>query len=494
MDSAVKNEIGFLLKKIEDQIEEVYSLKGHKFGVVWQEESNDVQQVFSKLITLIRVDFESNLLNVDINLLENKLTNFNDLLKYYYDELIKSISDIKSSEIFKKNILEFFYLIAEDLINNIKNKIFSKIPSVHNAENLFLFIKDNVGVIDIQIDGGVFRIKQIKNIFLSLENHLNNNKWLFIPEELLKDFIEKSEALIKDHATLNLEYVRILETINSYINRNYSAELFNFVFKKDYFKIYTEYETVREEAHLKRLWAEKLKLLDEFKKSEDEVIADHTKSFNGFKKLLTEIQGDSNKSKKYLESIKEDNDIIFSYLESVRNTDSIKVYSDLYNKELFSAEIFRFFSLFIYGILSFIALVCLVALFLFDSNNIVVQNLTDLKKTYAKIPFLIVFFGFAFYLSREGEKHRRIANQAKQTEAELIALTSYTNGWDQNDIKELKIKLADKYFGKTLYDLEKATSSDVDVLSALVQQTKVSTDLAKLILDNDKAKNDEASK
>ena len=226
--------------------------------------------------------------------------------------------------------------------------------------------------------------------------------------------------------------------------------------------------------------------LDNLKSIQSDLIDSFKSSNSDLQKTYESIKEDRAKSTQYLKEMQKEKSIIIKYSEDIKNTDSVAVYTRLYNNEIQIAAWFRFFALMIFGIFSFLAIFCLIALFLFDENQIIVKNLTDMPRLYAKLPFILTFFVFGFYLAREGEKHRRIANQAKQTEGELIALASYTNGWDPQEIKELKIKLADKYFGKNVNESDKSSPADLDLINALVQQTKATTDLAKLVQSSDK--------
>ena len=115
-----------------------------------------------------------------------------------------------------------------------------------------------------------------------------------------------------------------------------------------------------------------------------------------------------------------------------------------------------------------------------EKNSDWVIRLSDPDKLLIKIPLILTLIFIGIYFSREGDKHRRIANQARQTMKELHAFTSYSTDI-QDKIPEIKIKLADKYFGKTLYESEKNGSTDTDIFKTLVEQTKVTTDLVKTL-------------
>jgi hypothetical protein len=117
--------------------------------------------------------------------------------------------------------------------------------------------------------------------------------------------------------------------------------------------------------------------------------------------------------------------------------------------------------------------------FLFaSSTSDYLTRLTDIDTLLVKLSLILTLVFIGVYLSREGEKHRRIANQARQTMNELHAFSSYSTDI-KDKIPEIKTKLADKYFGKNLYETEKAMTPDSDVLKSVIDQAKATTDLVK---------------
>lgn len=162
------------------------------------------------------------------------------------------------------------------------------------------------------------------------------------------------------------------------------------------------------------------------------------------------------------------------------NNETRKVYEDLYKDEVKIANRFRNVALSIYMLLGGFAATSLYLLLFSEKNSDWVIRLSDPDKLLIKIPLILTLIFIGIYFSREGDKHRRIANQARQTMKELHAFTSYSTDI-QDKIPEIKIKLADKYFGKTLYESEKSGSTDTDIFKTLVEQTKVTTDLVKTL-------------
>ena len=162
------------------------------------------------------------------------------------------------------------------------------------------------------------------------------------------------------------------------------------------------------------------------------------------------------------------------------NNETRKVYEDLYKDEVKIANRFRNGALLIYLLLGGFATISLYLLLFSNTHSDWVIRLSDPDKLLIKIPLILTLIFIGIYFSIEGDKHRRIANQARQTMKELHAFTSYSTDI-QDKIPEIKIKLADKYFGKTLYESEKNGSTDTDIFKTLVEQTKVTTDLVKTL-------------
>ncbi len=162
------------------------------------------------------------------------------------------------------------------------------------------------------------------------------------------------------------------------------------------------------------------------------------------------------------------------------NNETRKVYKTVYDEELEIANNFRLAALCIYGCLGFIAFISLVILLFEPSNSPLVTRLTHIDTLLIKVSLILTLVFIGVYLSREGEKHRRIANQARQTMNELHAFATYSSDI-KDKVPEIKTKLADKYFGKTLYETEKAMTPDSDILKSIIDQAKATTDLVKAV-------------
>lgn len=434
----------------------------------------------------------------------------------FIDDETKKIINLKFSEL-EKNLNDYYEQLNESLINldfggrdafqvilnDIKSIIrgelggkfteysgyLKKIEPLIKIENNFLRLEELfVGVVgseddDVEINRTLDNIRLINGYFKSREKY---KFFIILPLEYLNHFSSKTDtffALFTDKASK--DSVDLIDTFRDLVESLSFVGNRKFWSNDDFWEATYKYGQYKEINGLSNSLVKKIKIIDDFKELEDKVIngyeSSFSESFSLMDKVKSDIRGELSLAKNYVKQLEKEKNAVLQYSEDVKNTDAVKVYSDLYKTEILAAAWFRLATLFIFGVLSFIALICLIALFLFPENNFIVKNLINTDKILGKIPFIITFFVFGFYLAKEGEKHRRIANQAKQTEGELIALASYTNGWDSQEIRELKTKLADKYFGKNLYETEKSLPHDGDMVKSLIEQTKVTTDLVKTL-------------
>nr|WP_307887420.1 hypothetical protein [Acinetobacter seifertii] len=80
-----------------------------------------------------------------------------------------------------------------------------------------------------------------------------------------------------------------------------------------------------------------------------------------------------------------------------------------------------------------------------------------------------------WYFAKESAKHRQVAYKAKIISSELTALPYYLADLEVKDRHEMRMKMADKFFGQELYNDKKSDSSNVS------EQTKATTEAIKTI-------------
>lgn len=356
----------------------------------------------------------------------------------YYNELIKdnftpkewsNILDSKNKieyvvNSFKnKEQYKFFLLLDQDYIDGLINyfdfKLVGKEVVKFEDENSQDFIKDfNLKASNPDSFVGVGREEWNTPLFWFNVNYY----------ALVKDYNDKYEKMEK-----------LDNKINDYIkgNGNYQG---------------------RFDGYLENIG-------DEIKKAKRKV-SDIVCQYNQVASLLNNVES----SEKFISEIKG------LYI----NNETRSIYEKVYSDEIKMANYFRRIALIIYLVLGFFAFTSLSFLIIGDVTSEWITKFSDPKSMLIKLPLILTLVFIGLYLSREGEKHRRFANQARQTMNELHAFTSYSTDI-QDKVVEIKTKLADKYFGVTLYEAEKASSSDMDVLKTLVEQTKVTTDLIKTL-------------
>ncbi|OTG87375.1 hypothetical protein [Acinetobacter sp. ANC 3813] len=402
---------------------------------------------------------------------------------------------------FKKEINNIVDELTSIIRGDVDNKLteyanyYEKIEPLINIENNLLkletlFIQTDDGSDNLEINKTLNNIRIINSFFKNREKY---KFFIILPLDYLKKFADKTETFLgffsdrgsQDSIELIHAFYDVLNAMsfvgprNSWSNDYFWGATYKYQQSKEI------NEKSKEISELSKKLTSKIKEIDNLKELENLIIEGYEsslgESFSLMDKVKNDIRSELSLAKNYVTQLEKEKNAVLQYSEDVKNTDAVKVYSKLYSQEILIATWFRFFTLLIFGIFSIISLICLIALFLFPENNYIVKNLINTDKILGKIPFIITFFIFGFYLAKEGEKHRRIANQAKQTEGELIALASYTNGWDSKEIRDLKAKLADKYFGKNLYETEKSLPPDGDMVKSLIEQTKVTTDLIKTL-------------
>ncbi|WP_151811234.1 hypothetical protein [Acinetobacter bereziniae] len=454
-------------------------------------------------------DLEKKLLNksIEVNELELKfnglsmidknLTNKNE----FYDKKIAKL--IKLEKCFS-TILDYYNQLS---VNDFTGKEWSQINKIKsnieyivyvfkqkNTYKFFLLLDDSY--IDVLIK--FFDFKQIDDESVKWEDEIS--------QELIVDFHKKAEnpdSFIQlKHEDWNTPLFRF-NTNHYYLIKDYESKIENL--KSNTFRI-------------KEVLEEENKNIDNFlvessKRIEDQLIINYETIIKLMKENIEknnieiEKNGGLNlKVEEYVNKLKECNEKYYtqatnvlssnkivkgivddireskSFIDEIKglyiNNETRKVYETVFFEELKIANNFRLVSLFIYGFLGFFAFISLLILLFDSSNSIFINRLTDINTLLIKLSFIFTLVFIGVYLSREGEKHRRIANQARQTMNELHAFSSYSTDI-KDKIPEIKTKLADKYFGKTLYETEKAMIPDSDVLKSVIDQTKATTDLVK---------------
>ncbi|WP_165494066.1 hypothetical protein, partial [Acinetobacter sp. ANC 3781] len=391
----------------------------------------------------------------NISLIDKSITHKNE----FYNKKIENLLKIEKGFI---RVLKYYSELLEDKFTS------KEWSNVVDAKNKIEYIID------------VFKQKEKYKFFLLLdEDYIDNMINFFdfnrVGSEEVNYEDEKSQELIKDFHLKSLKpdiFIKIKReewsTPLFWFNANYYTLIKDYNLKYDKIESLDNKinEYIEDNGDYKKRFKDHLEGMKTETIAAKRKVSDIVCQYNQVALLLNNVES----SEKFINEIKG------LYI----NNETRSIYEKVFNDEIKIANSFRRIALIIYLILGFFAFASLSFLILSDVESEWLKRFSDTKSLLIKLPLVLTLVFIGVYLSREGDKHRRFANQARQTMNELHAFTSYSKDI-QDKVVEIKTKLADKYFGVTLYEPEKATSSDMDVLKTLVEQTKVTTDLIKTL-------------
>lgn len=449
---------------------------------------------------LINKDIEINELKSklsDLSMIDKKITSKNE----FYDRRIKNLIRVEKGFV---NILDYYNKLSQNdftgkewkRVNEIRSNIDYIVNIFKKKDNYKFFLLLDDSYVDALIR--YFDFKTIDDKSIEWEDEIS--------QKLIVDFHKKTvnpDTFIKlkhedwntplfrfnvNHYGLIKDYQGKIDELNSYINKiKYTLQERDEDFKKNLegnskrieeqlhsnFEILIE--TMKKNIEKNSLEIEEngalnLKVKDYILNLENYNNKYYTQATNilSSNKVVKEVVDDIRRSKSFIEEIEG------LYI----NNETRKVYETVFCEELKIANNFRNTSLLIYGVLGVVAFISLFIILFVSTSSDYFTRLTEIDTLLVKLSLILTLVFIGVYLSREGEKHRRIANQARQTMNELHAFSSYSTDI-KDKIPEIKTKLADKYFGKTLYETEKAMTPDSDVLKSVIDQAKATTDLVK---------------
>ncbi|WP_312332024.1 hypothetical protein [Acinetobacter variabilis] len=231
--------------------------------------------------------------------------------------------------------------------------------------------------------------------------------------------------------------------------------------------------------------------------ADDKILKDKDKIKNEIKRIKEEQEEISSRNQEILErqttairiinELKDKNNAYSQLIDEDSNTRILKLYNDIYNREIVIADKYRNWAL---GIFAFIG-VLLILGFL----NLSIQNWNYLRdSSYIYIPFgwdslikTLMLFSLstpAWYLARESSKHRKVAYKARMLGTELAAFPLYAREFKDEDRLELRKILADRFFGQELYSDSKTASNSDNSL----EQVKLLTEVNKVLAESLKMK------
>jgi hypothetical protein len=446
-------------------------------------------EVFTDLkdsLKKIRNSIQDNIPKDDVYYLTSRLYDIErrSIHKKYENDKLKSKIDsilIINNKITDKN--EFFNQMIDNLlkIEDGFHKLLKRFNNLHEAEFLRKDLEQIVAVKEnIKYIINSFKDKNIYQFFLLFDKSYLHELAIFVTElkiaginfeitdsnaiAFIQDFYEKTvnpgKFILDDREKWNTPFFWF--NVNHYtVLKDYNIKL-NKIIDAD--KRVDEY--IKENGEFKEKYELYIDNIDGKSKEAIKTVSDLVCKYNQVGSALYNVEN----SEKFIKEIEG------LYI----NNETRKIYEGVLNDEAKVANIFRNVALIIYALLGFFAFASLTILIIGEPNSEFSKRVSDPQTLFIKIPFILTLLFIGVYLSRESEKHRRFANQARQTMNELHAFSSYSTDIKEK-VSEIKTKLADKYFGVNLYETEKAMTQDSDVFKTLVEQTKATTDLVKTL-------------
>ncbi|WP_432211052.1 hypothetical protein [Acinetobacter variabilis] len=223
---------------------------------------------------------------------------------------------------------------------------------------------------------------------------------------------------------------------------------------------------------------EKLKNnLNNLKSQQDEILKFNKKVLNSYQDANRIISDLKSKNSAYSQLIDEDS-----------NARILKLYNDIYDREIVIADKYRNWALIIFTMVGI--LVVLTILFTLVQNSFAFFY----TQTYSKVILgwdslikALMLFSLttpAWYLTRESSKHRKVAYKAQMLGTELASFPLYAREFKDEDRLELRKHLADRFFGQELYNVSKTNSNSDNS----IEQIKLLTETNKVLAESLKIK------
>ncbi|WP_151821130.1 hypothetical protein [Acinetobacter seifertii] len=176
----------------------------------------------------------------------------------------------------------------------------------------------------------------------------------------------------------------------------------------------------------------------------------------------------------------EDSNASFKVFEEKQLNEKTKaVYTEIYNSEYKLANYYRRYTIGVFSVIALIAgfnfiLPTVLGLISYRNGNGFLVPSVDIF-FFIKTVFMLLLTAPGWYFAKESAKHRQVAYKAKIISSELTALPYYLADLEVKDRHEMRMKMADKFFGQELYNDKKSDSSNVS------EQTKATTEAIKTI-------------
>lgn len=375
------------------------------------------------------------------------------------DEISKL--DEYQKNLYENNLLEIYKLLL--ILRNVVKlgKIDGEIGPFNDAEKL---IEEFVKAAEY--------IKQFP-LYFSHDSEVSDDvqSWLVQLKEVL--FLTNgifNPNILKSQKNL-MSVLAIAESIVNYFDKN--NEVKNTVFSR---------------SHEYKLLAEKFRSYD-ITFDNNLSARELSNNIDEIRKNLEENLKQSDRVKEVFTSIENQYQGFNAFVEKNYNDETKKIYTEIYTAEYKLANAYRDYAICVF--IFFAAIACF-NFFLPTVEGII--NFFKIGKFqttsvdiyfFVKTVFLLLLTAPGWYFTRESAKHRQVAYKAKIVSAELAALPFYLADLDLKDRHEMRMKMADKFFGQELYNDKKSETSDFS------EQTKATTETLKVVttLLNQQSKN-----
>ncbi|WP_447501213.1 hypothetical protein [Acinetobacter oleivorans] len=194
---------------------------------------------------------------------------------------------------------------------------------------------------------------------------------------------------------------------------------------------------------------------------------------------LKAVKSESLDLKQTISDFKETHTSFNAFVEKNYNDATKKIYDEIFNTENTLANEYRSYAVKVFGVVAFIACITFITPWWFGILHWTRTYKFEVAPVdtlfFVKSLFMLLLTAPGWYFARESAKHRQVAYKAKIISAELSALPYYIADLEVEKRHEMRMKMADKFFGQELYNDKKSDNSNVN------EQTKATTEAIKTI-------------
>ncbi|MDH2604184.1 hypothetical protein QDT05_15050 [Acinetobacter baumannii] len=311
-------------------------------------------------------------------------------------------------------------------------------------------------------DDTAARISQFPLHFLPSEE-INNKlvNWCSALNEIIPSSSDRFNLNILDDEKNNINIFRITEEIN---------------------KFYIKKPNINKSTPEKALFHSNLAPRFESLKLTYNNGLDQLKLKNAINEAKQELADVTNQSKELKQTISDfqvTHSSFNAFVEKNYNDATKHIYDNIFKTENKLANDYRKFAITVFLIIAIIA-----------GFNFILPTVLGLKSYFndkgfnvppvdifffVKTVFMLLLTAPGWYFARESAKHRQVAYKAKIISSELTALPFYLADLEVQDRREMRMKMADKFFGQELFNDKKSDSSNIN------DQTKATTEAIKTI-------------